>query len=278
MVKKSELCSSYLHGKCIVSRGVQELRVIRTYLATAKTVMDVSDRPYGHHAPFLSDKERQDFVELCSFGWKVRYQRRRVETEEVSMDFEVDLPESQIRQMLQQCIASKNPHRFPFPVAFSSNLDRLVVLRSVLTIRYIPSPESEDVVPLCRFQALEHKAGTRSACGASELSAFYSCFSPDSKALAFVWGRIDSQTFDSRRVQVWSDVAAEGDWPNYQYRGEVLTSRMSWNEEVPGDCFKFHPYLPILIFTEWNTTAAWNFDTQGEQTSSYYVQPQTANA
>jgi hypothetical protein len=167
----------------------------------------VPTKKSGRRASYLSEKERQDFIDFCSFGWKIRYQRRRIKSEEVSMDFEVNLPESQIRQMLQQCTASKAPHRFPFPVAFSHNLDRLVVLRSVVTIQHAFTATSNNATLQCRLQTLDRIIGTGFGCNASDTTAFYSVFSPDSKALAFVFGWLELKTIDSRRVQVWSNVA-----------------------------------------------------------------------
>lgn len=180
------------------------------------------------------------------------------------MDFEVNLPESQIHQMLQQCTASKTPHRFPFPVAFSHDLDRLVVLRSVVSIQHAFTATSNNAIPQCRLQILDRAVGTGLGCNAGDTTAFYSMFSPDSKAVAFVFGRLEPKTIDSRRVQVWSDMAVHGSWPHYQCKGEILASRLSWKEKVPGNLFIFHPYLPVLLYAQWNTTAAWKFNDLGK--------------
>ncbi|KAH7095136.1 hypothetical protein FB567DRAFT_586466 [Paraphoma chrysanthemicola] len=123
----------------------------RSYLATAEALFDVPTRAFEQRIPCLSDKERQELVKFCSSGWKFRYQRRLIKNDQVSMDFEIDLPESQIRDLLQQCMTSKDPHRFPFTVAFSQDLDRLIVLRSVLSIKHISNPESGVSVPHCRL-------------------------------------------------------------------------------------------------------------------------------
>lgn len=179
------------------------------------------------------------------------------------MDFEVDLPERQVFQMLQQCLSSKTPHRFPFPVAFSHDLDRLVVLRSITIIRRVTDPESQAILPQCKLQSLDNEAPTRSSASSSQKAAFYSVFSPDAKAIALVFGSFKPSAIDCRRLQVWNEVL-DGNWPRYQCRGEVTTSRFSWKEEASRDQFAFHPYLPMLAFTEWNTTAVWWFNDEGK--------------
>ncbi|KAH8725625.1 hypothetical protein GQ44DRAFT_771942 [Phaeosphaeriaceae sp. PMI808] len=228
-----------------------------------ETAFEISAATSKRHMPFLSDEERQKLVKFSSSGWKVRYQRRNVGNEELLMGFEVGLPESQVCHMLQQCINSKTPHRFPFPVAFSPNLDRLIVLRSVLTIRYISAPGSEERMHQCRLQSLDATVSAKSGINEGERTAFYSVFSPNSKSLAFIFGQLRPKAIDCRRVQVWTDAAVDEEWPVYQCKGEAMTSRFSWQGETACDQFAFHPNLPILVFTEWNTAAAWMFDDLG---------------
>jgi hypothetical protein len=240
------------------------LKTCRSYLVAAESVFGVPALNPERNSSFLSDEEKQRLAKVCSSGWKVRYQRRNVRSEEILMDFEVDLPERQVFQMLQQSISFKTPYRFPFPVAFSHDLDRLIVLRSVLIIRCVTTPGSGAVVPQCRLQSLDREVHPRPSANSGERTAFYSVFSPDAKALAFVFGRLQPSAIDCRRVQVWSEVAVDGDWPSYQCKGEVMTSRLSWQNVAVRDQFAFHPYLPLMVFTEWNTAAAWMFNDVGK--------------
>jgi hypothetical protein len=60
---------------------------------------------------------------------------KKVKDEKLVFDLEVELLEHRNFQILQQCLVSKTPHRFPFSVAFSYDLDRLVVLRCLLIVQ-----------------------------------------------------------------------------------------------------------------------------------------------
>ncbi|KAH0559610.1 hypothetical protein GP486_003875 [Trichoglossum hirsutum] len=179
-----------------VSGAGHELGIVlvlpsRSYLVAAESVFGVPARNPERNSSFLSDEEKQRLAKVCSSGWKVRYQRRNVINEEILMDFEVDLPERQVFQMLQQY----------------------------------------------------------------------------AKALAFVFGQLQPSAIDCRLVQVWSEAVVDGDWPSYQCKGEVMTSRLSlsWREATVRDQFAFHPFLPLMVFTEWSTTAAWMFNDVGKQ-------------
>jgi hypothetical protein len=233
-----------------------------SYLAAAKSVFGAPQRQsYGKDA-ILSDEEKQKLIKVCSSGWTIQYQRRTVRDEKVLMDFKVGLPEHQIFQMLQHCLSSKTPHRFHFPVAFSYDLDRLVVLRCLLMIPKIKY-SSGQIGHQYRFLLLEKENTTRATANGSEETVIYSVFSPDAKALTFVFGSLEPGIIDCRHLQVWSETFDQlGTY--YQCRGEVTTNRLFGKEEPPGARFAFHPYLPLLVYTEWNTTAAWLFNDAGE--------------
>lgn len=240
-----------------------------SYLAAAESVFGTPQRQSYRKDVILSDEDKQKLIKVCSSGWKIQYQRRTVGDEKVLIDFKADLPEHQVFQMLQQCLSSKTPHRFPFPVAFSHDLDRLVVLRCLLMIRK-SKYSSGKIGHQYRFQLLEKENTARPTANGSEITVFNAIFSPDAKALTFVFGSRKPGTIDCRRLQVWSETFDQLG-TCYQCRGEVTTSRLSCKEEAPRDQFAFHPYLPLLVYTEWNTTAAWLFNDAGKWKKLYAI-------
>jgi hypothetical protein len=108
----------------------------------------------------------------------------------------------------------------------------------------------------------------------SEMTAFYSRFSPDAKALSFVFGSLKLGAIDLRRLQVWSETFDKLR-TCFQCRGEITTSQLSLKEDTFRNQFAFHPYLPLLVYTEWNTTAAWLFNHDGKRTNTYVVSMQS---
>jgi hypothetical protein len=176
--------------------------------------------------------------------------------------------------MLQQCLLSKTPHRFPFSVAFSHDLDRLVVLRCLLMVQK-PNHSSGQMAHDYRFQVLDKVYSPIPKDHNSEITAFYSRFSPDTKALTFVFGSLKPGAIDLRRLQVWSETFDELG-TCFQCRGEVTTSQLSLKEDTFRNQFAFHPYLPLLVYTEWNTTAAWLFNHDGKRTNTYIVSIQSS--
>jgi hypothetical protein len=239
----------------------------RDYLKTAETVYAPSGKSSSQQLPKLSRRNRQKLIQFCSSGWKFRYQRRLVKNEEVTMDLEVDIPQSQVRDMLDQCIASKTPDRFPFPIAFSHDLNQLIVLSSILSVRSKSISDMEKPVFNYKVQLLERTRGTISGADCSGRTA-YSIFSPTSEALALVSRPTTSKNRiqEDRKIQVWSDVAADGDWPNYNFRGETTSIRTKsmFDEDASPDLFAFHSTDQVLFYIKWNTTNAWRFDEHGK--------------
>jgi hypothetical protein len=163
--------------------------------------------------------------------------------------------------MLQQCLSSKTPHRFPFPVTFSHDLDRLVILRCLLMI---PKTKysSGQIGHQYRFQLLENENTARPTANGSEGTVFYSVFSPDAKAFTVVFNSPQPGIIDFI-LQVWTETFDQLG-TCYQCRGEVTTSQMFRKKKALRNQFAFHPYLPLLVYTELNTTAAWLFNDAGK--------------
>lgn len=189
------------------------------------------------------------------------------------MNLEVQLPERQVFNMLQQCLASNTPHRFPFSIAISHDLTRLVILQSILTIRKVIPTGSTVAVPQHRLQCLdgeEHLQEPQSGLSNDKI-AVYSSFAPDASALAFVFKKLNPGSIDTRNIRVWSATTENDGWPHFEYKGEVLSSRLSWHKETR-EPFAFHPYLPLLAYLQWSSTAIWRYqDSKAQSLSSVHV-------
>jgi hypothetical protein len=176
------------------------------------------------------------------------------------MDFEVQLPERQVLNMIQQCLSSNTPHRFPFSIAFSNDLNRLVILQSILTIRKVIPKGSTIAVPQHRLQCLDYEELVKKAQpgNSDNQTAVYSSFGPDASALAFVFKKLNQGSIDSRSIRVWSASTTKDGWPHFEYRGETISTRLSWHTETR-EPFVFHPYLPLLAYSQWNSAAIWRY-------------------
>lgn len=236
----------------------------RSYLIAAETLFSVSTHKVRLNSHTSSSEEKLRLAKISSFGWRIRYQQRNVTNEEILVDFEVELPYRQVLRMLQQCLSSNTPHRFPFPVAFSADLNRVIVLQSVLSIRTTRVGELCKAVPQFKFQSLDRGNESTLNTPESDRVAFYSSFAPNGNALAFVFGRLKHSAIDCRRIQIWSDKPSDDQWPTFEYRGEVTSSRFAVEKEHSPKLFAFHPYEDYIVFAEWNKIAMWRFNEVGQ--------------
>jgi hypothetical protein len=213
--------------------------------------------PRGIGWPFLSDVKRDKIARMCSTGWRVRLQRRRVHDEKMLMDVDVELPEQQIFDMLQQSLANETPHRFAIPVGFSFDLNRLIILDSVLSIRNLSPKDSSPSLAQWRLQSLGRGFFIRFR---REDSVFHTEFSPNASAFAFVSAARNPGVIDYKTIQIWSNVAADEDWPLFECKGEVLASGMRAHDGNPKEIFAFHPSLPLIAYCAWRSVVIWKYN------------------
>ena len=211
----------------------------------------------GCRWPFPSKSERDRIAHVCSAGWRVRLQRRRVHDKKMLMDIDVAVPEQQIFNMLQQSLASKTPHRFAVPVCFSSDLNRLVILDSILSTRNVSPEESSASVTQCRLQCLGRNFFIQNQRQDSTLTIK---FAPNASAFAFVSASRNPGKINYKKIQVWSNVAADDDWPRFEYKGEVLATGMRPDGVISRELFAFHPLLPLLAYCEWRSIMIWKYN------------------
>jgi hypothetical protein len=226
-----------------------------------------SGKSTDQQLPRLSFKERQELIQSCSADWQLHYQRRIVQEEKITLDLEVGIPQSEVSHMLDTCFSSKTPHRFSFPVAFNQDLNQLIFVSSILSIRCKPKSTVKEPRYEHMVQTLDRARSSGLDVNLSRRRA-YSVFSPSSKALAFVSNSTPStnRIWEEEQIEVWSDVAACGGWPQYQFRGEVTATRMKAPSmgEAPANTFTFHQTDQVLFFDGGNKTTAWRFDEQGK--------------
>lgn len=195
-------------------------------------------------------------MQLASKGWRVQYQQRYIQTEAVILQIEQEIGSNQVMDILSQSLASGRPDRFPFPVAFSSSLDRLAVLRTIFTVTQ--SKNDENLFDL-KVQELKPR-GSRGVQRATK-------FAPNGKAIAFIHGRTGITQIMEQRPEIWSqdDGAAKED--EFYRRGTVKAMWQNPHESsygVPTPGYIFHPSLPLFVFSEWTRLSLWWFNRDGE--------------
>lgn len=130
------------------------------------------------------------------------FKKRDTKNEAILMDSTMELPDQQVSDILQQCLFSKTPHRFPIPVALSRDLNQLIVLRSIITTRGtdVNVNGSSKTVTECKMQSLNAKVGIKLGNNSNSQTVFYSLFSPDESSLAFVFGRLTPGAIGCKRI------------------------------------------------------------------------------
>ncbi|KAK7416638.1 hypothetical protein QQX98_005109 [Neonectria punicea] len=212
----------------------------------------------------LTEPQRETLIRITSQGWKFKYEQRSVQTEKVIMTMEHELPEEDVHELLSQSLASNQPDRFPFPVALSGDLDRLVVLRTLFTICTGPSSRSDGGKHRIKIQRL---AGTTPshevAASLSQGAVAYSpTFSPNGTALAFAVKKPSPGQIKQRNIEIWVLQNPASDDSVFKLRGSVTASWLSMineSNENGSFGFLFHPDLPIIIYSDWIQMSAWWF-------------------
>ncbi|KAF2645315.1 hypothetical protein P280DRAFT_531385 [Massarina eburnea CBS 473.64] len=238
--------------------GIVMIIPSRGYLRAAETIYNNRDLRLDRPI-IIPDQDKRRLAAACASGWQIRYQRRDIRSEAILMDFTVDFPEPQISDILIQGLSSKTPHRFPFPVSLSRDLNRLIALRSILIVRKDNVKGSETPTAICKIQCLDRPLVSQTTGKSATEMAFHSEFSPDESSLALVFGDVKPGAIDYRKIQVWSDATVNNEWPHFECNGEVTSSRLSHEKEIGRRVFTFHPYLPLLAYSSWNFVAFWRY-------------------
>jgi hypothetical protein len=162
---------------------------------------------------------------------------------------------------------------FSFPVTLSKHLDRLAVLSSIVSVCYTPTSTLREPRYEYMVQTLDRVRSSGLNTNRNRQTA-YSMFSPSSKALALVSisTPLKGSKCENVQIEVWSDVAACGYWPRYEFRGEVNATRKKSlsTANPPLDLVAFHENDQVLFFKEVHTTTAWRFDEQGKSGGHLY--------
>ncbi|KUJ08084.1 uncharacterized protein LY89DRAFT_742378 [Mollisia scopiformis] len=220
-------------------------QVDHSYMALFKSLFP-SPREKSTLSP-LTEAEESNLIQFASKGWSIKYQQRSIQTEGLILELEHGLCEDQVQELLTQSIASGQPDRFPFPIAFSKSLNRLLVLRTLLTLDI----NTSDGYCLKAQTFQRDPKNTHSYC---------SIFSDSEKALAFVSGRTSITQVMQQNVQIWSEEDDSGKDAEFRKRGTVTVSWLNPRESSSSICtpgFIFHPTLPLIVFAEWTHVSLW---------------------
>jgi hypothetical protein len=181
------------------------------------------------------------------------------------LSYEFELPGDDVCQLLSQSIASDNPERFPFPIAMSADLTRLVVLRTLVMIH--PAPKT---------QRLDNSNKTPRGIHRGDVT-YSPTFSPSGNSIAFVTGKPDLGQIQTREIEVWSSEEVSGAGtstaePVFLCKGSITASWLSVPQFGQHDTslgFAFHPTLPFIVFSEWIKISGWFFCHHGIPIPSY---------
>lgn len=176
------------------------------------------------------------------------------------MDCNVETPEQQIARMLRQSLASRKPDRLSISVFFSDDLRHVVILQSILAVREVPS-EQPDIPRLeCRLQNLDQEDSGTQANEEKDQDRIGCTFSTTGSAFALTVTTSHSKTMPSQLIKVWSSTAADQDWPKFEYKGQVRSSGLSSQQVESKPLFVFHPILPLIAYSEWQSIAVWRYN------------------
>jgi hypothetical protein len=181
------------------------------------------------------------------------------------VEIEYELPQEDVCQLLCQSLHSNEPDRFPFPIAFSNDLRRVVILRTLITLVTNDDAQSTSIDQAFKVQKLGRPHGiTKSR---EDKTVTYSpTFSPVGNALAFVIGTSKATQLEQRLLEIWSQKEPDSHDSDYLFRGSVIASWLSavnfGNNASFG--FVFHPRFPIIAVSEWMRISAWWFNDQRE--------------
>lgn len=213
--------------------------------------------------------QKRALMKLVTRGWKVRYEQKSILSEKTMMAIEYELHPDEIRELLYQSLASNQADRFPFPVAMSSDLRRLAILRTLCTVR----EDGESHGSGCSFKT-QHLGSYTPASTIPETTtttgtvSYSPSFSPDGSALVFAMKDLSTveQRVQRRRLELWV-LEHPGQEDSEFFRRGIVTASwfdlLSQNDDVAVRGLVFHPYLPLIIYPTWSALTAWWFAGKG---------------
>lgn len=204
--------------------------------------------------------ENERITKICSSGWRARLQLRSTRDESLLMDCNVEIPEQQITRMLRQSLASRKPDRLSISVFFSDDLRHVVILQSILAIREVPSVQPGITHFECKLQSLDQENLGSQFNEEKDQDSLSCTFSPTGSAFAFTIATSHSKTMPSQLIKIWSNIAADQDWPKFEYKGQVRSSGLSSEHIESSPLFVFHPTLPVMVYSEWQSIAVWRYN------------------
>ncbi|KAI3317748.1 hypothetical protein HD806DRAFT_360928 [Xylariaceae sp. AK1471] len=218
--------------------------------------------------PPLTRAQRQRFIRVASRGWKVKYQQRSTLTESVLLEIEHEPPEQDVYQLLCQSLSSNQPDCFPFPIAFSKDLRRIVILRTLLTLVNTGDAQNSSINRDFKVQGQLHDS-TKSR--DDTMNIYSPTFSPTGNALTLVIGVSKEIQLEQRLIEIWSQNELDIQGLDYLLRRLVMTSCLNVikSDSHVSFGFIFRPWLPIVAVSEWMRISAWWFNDQSSKQRIY---------
>lgn len=199
----------------------------------------------------------------ASLGWKATYKVWTLKDKAALFDVEIKLPPEQILNVLSPSLKSQSPWRFAFPVAFSSSLQRILILQTVAQVTFSVLGTSQTSVYSCQTQILSPQIGrTRDSYDPQFYTVFEPFFSPDESAVAIIESQISRPNIrpivPSRSLAVWRHFGASTTPLNFVHLGKHFVNNVNSRDKANfRGSVVFHPYLPFIIFPEWDQTSLW---------------------
>jgi hypothetical protein len=193
------------------------------------------------------------------FGWTARYKVWSIRQKRVLVDISIDLPESQVASVLRSPINERGQRRILLPVRLSSNLQRALVLQTLISILPAVQVEPSSEPPGAYFKDYNVQNLDETSCflGAKRVDIR---FSPDASYLAICVARTFRGRFIEGEIFIWHVDDEVNGLPTFQPQGKAISHNFMDSKYHTDRNFAFHPTMPLLVFGGKRKTFVWYLD------------------
>jgi hypothetical protein len=225
------------------------LLIDRQYVRTTKRVINLIYQPVIQITP--------EWIQFACSGWKAQYQVRDISSQLVLFSVMVDLHPDDVLDILKQPNDSSNyltfMSRFNFPVTISADLNLVLILRTLVSLRpgtAARGEEQEGTYAMCS-RRLENVL--------EPMPHYESMFSPTGDAIAFFSPGTKQTAWST--LEIWSRTTSLLEETANQY---ISRGRLKFGTPRYGRCeskyFLFHPNRPCLAITEQRRALIWCYN------------------
>ncbi|KAL4941118.1 hypothetical protein BDV06DRAFT_223412 [Aspergillus oleicola] len=227
------------------------------------------------------------YQDCWSHGWTVRFEVVKIATRQPVVKLTFELPPEEVIKVVDFMIDIAEPPTFRFPVAFSPDLNQVVILGCLLRVVRSSEPTGSLHENQYHCQSLHlwsTESNLHAASGlqnssngrpeASQHDKWYRItFSPKGQYIAVLRGsgQPGGKNFYGRwRLVIYKDHSSNADSPpDYQPIAETSICSNGYATRV----FAFHPELPMLAIIGLSVTSLWLFFDPGSQPSGIHNHP-----